>query len=107
MITKLARELAGIDVDGDSPIVQGTNDLRPEEPGPSSMKSDMQGPFTDLVAGRHADSTQGQLGRAFGEYSKSVGDYQDTIRSHLNAKVREISGSSAASQAVARNRKAG
>ncbi len=103
MITKLAAELAGIG--GDSPIVSGKNDLRPETTSPSSVKEDVQGPFTDLAVDRHADTTQGELGRAFGEYSKSVGDYKNTIGSLLNAKIEEISGSSAASQAVARNRR--
>lgn len=102
MITKLAQELAGI---GDSPIITGTNDLRPETAPTSSVKSDMQGPFTDLTVERHADGTQGELGRAFGEYSKSVGDYKNTVGSLLNAKIEEISGSTAASQAVARNRR--
>lgn len=104
MIRKLAEEIAG-NVGGDSPIVPGKNTIRPEEPAaPPAVKPDLQGPFTDLTVQRHADTKQGELGRAFGEYSKSVGDFRHTMGALLNAKIEEISGSSAASQAVARNR---
>lgn len=104
MIRKLAEEIAG-NVGGDSPIIPGKNNIRLDTPGaPPAQKPDVQGQFTDLAAGRHAESRQGELGRAFGEYSKSVGDYQHTIGGVLAAKIEEISGSSAASQAVARNR---
>lgn len=102
MIRKLAEELAL------GPQVHGTNDIRPENPGtPPALKPDMQGPFTDLVVQRHADTKQGELGRAFGEFAGSVGDYKNTIGALLSAKVEEISGSTAASQAAARNRRSG
>jgi hypothetical protein len=103
MIRKLAEEIAG-NVGGDSPIVPGKNDIRPQEPAAPAVKPDLQGPWTDTTAQRAADTKQGELGRAFGEFSKSVGDYKHTIGSVLDAKIEEISGSSAASQAVARNR---
>lgn len=102
MIRKLAEEIAGLDVNSAS--VPGKNNIRDEGSPTPGVKPDLQGPFTDLAVSRHADTKQGELGRAFGEYSKSVGDYRHTIGSVLDAKIEEISGSSAASQAVARNR---
>lgn len=102
MIRKLAEELAT------NPGVSGTNNIRPADPGqPPALKPDMQGPFSDLVVGRHAEGKQGVLDRGFEQYPSMVGDYKNTIGALLSAKIEEISGSSAASQAVARNRHAG
>ena len=84
----------------------GRNDLRPLNPGPSAvgMKADTQGPFTDLTAKGHEETMHGELHRAFDQYLPSVKDYHNTIGAVLSAKIEEISGSTAASQALARHR---
>lgn len=110
MIRKLALELAG-DVTangGDSPLISGPNDLRPADPmsPPLSLKADVQGPMTDLTVARHKDTMHGELARAFDNYIPSVNDFRSSIGGLLHAKIDEISGSTAASQALARHRSA-
>jgi len=107
MIRKLALELAG-DLTargGDSPLISGPNDLRPSDPTPGpALKADVQGPMTDLTVQRHRDTMQGELSRAFDNYIPSVEDFGATIGALMHAKIDEISGSSAASQALSRHR---
>lgn len=103
IFTKLAMD--HFMVGGDSPLISGTNDLRPlDPPAPSiKMKEDAQGPMTDLTMERHLDQTQGQLSRAFDNYIPSIKDFQVTIGQLMSANIERISGSSAASQALLRH----
>jgi len=110
MIRKLALELAG-DVTargGDSPLISGPNDIRPSDPmsPPIGLKADVQGPMTDLTVERHRDTMQGELARAFDNYIPSVNDFRASIGGLMHAKIDEISGSTAASQALTRHRSA-
>lgn len=95
-----------IDVKGDSPVITGPNDLRPSDPqgAPVSLKADVQGPLTDLAVAQHKDTMHGELSRAFDNYIPSVDDWKTTIGNVMSAKIDEISGSTAASQALARHR---
>lgn len=103
MIRKLAEELAGLAVNTSS--VPGKNDIRPDRgPDLTPRPKPMEGIFTDLTKERAEDTRQGELGRAFGEFAGSVGDYKHTIGTLLSEKVEEISGSTAAAQAASRNR---
>jgi hypothetical protein len=110
MIRKLALELAG-DLTargGDSPLISGPNDLRPADPTsfPLSLKADTQGPLTDLTVERHRETMQGELARTFDNYIPSVNDFRSSIGGLMHAKIDEISGSTAASQALTRHRSA-
>ncbi len=102
IFTKLALDIA---VGGDSPLISGPNDIRPLDPlaPPLKQKEDVQGPWTGLTADRHADVTQGELSRAFDNYIPSVRDWKSTIGQLMSANIDRISGSSAASQALARH----
>lgn len=94
-----------IDVKGDSPVISGPNDIRSsDQSGAPSVKADAQGPLTDLTMSGHRDTVQGELSRAFDNFIPSVDDYHKTIGSVMAAKIHEISGSTAASQALARHR---
>jgi hypothetical protein len=95
-----------IDVKGDSPMILGPNDLRPSDPSPPpvSMKADVQGPLTDLTVEGHKQTMHGELSRAFDNYLPSVEDWGNTIGQLMSARINEISGSSAASQALTRHR---
>ena len=95
-----------IDVKGDSPVISGPNDLRPSDPSPPpvSLKADVQGPLTDLTAEGHKQTMHGELSRAFDNYIPSVEDWGNTIGQLMSARINEISGSTAASQALARHR---
>ena len=95
-----------IDVKGDSPMITGPNDLRPSDPSPPpvSMKADVQGPLTDLTVEGHKQTMHGELSRAFDNYLPSVEDWGNTIGQLMSARINEISGSTAASQALTRHR---
>jgi hypothetical protein len=106
MIRKLAQELAGLDVNHAS--VTGKNNIRPDlGPSLTPRPKPMEEPFTQLVTERAQDTRQGELGRTFGEFAGSVGDFRNTIGKLLDTKIEEISGSTAAAQAVSRNRRTG
>lgn len=96
---------SGFRVGGDSPWIAGKNDLRPLDPpeAPVHQKPDTQGPMGDMVVQRHKDTMHGELHRAFDNYLPSVRDYHSTIGQLMAAKIEEISGSSAASQALVRH----
>ncbi len=101
MIMKLAEELAL------GTGVPGKNNIRPEDVGTEpTLKTDMKDWFPETSTRRAADTKQGELGRAFTHFPESVRDFRSTIGTLLSAKIEEISGSSAASQATARNRAA-
>lgn len=107
IFTKLAYDHL-IDVKGDSPLIPGKNELRPSNPGPIpvSQKVDTGGPFLDTTVKGHEETMHGELSRGFDNYVPSVRDYHATIGNVMSAKIDEISGSSAASQALARHRAA-
>jgi hypothetical protein len=92
-------------VGGDSPLISGPNDLRPLDPKapPLKLKDDVQGPLTDLTVAGHKETMHGELSRAFDNYLPSVSDWNKTIGQLLSANIERISGSSAASQALARH----
>lgn len=100
---KLAMDIVG----GDTPVIPGRNELRPqEETAAPTPKADTQGPFTDTTVRGHQETMHGELSRAFDNYVPSVQDYNNTIGGLMAAKIEEISGSTAASQALARHSKA-
>jgi hypothetical protein len=96
MISKLAMELALSDS-----VVPGGNNIQPAGESPSIQ--DMPSPFTQLTHERHEDTRQGELRRSFDQFQPSVADLRGTISQLLHDKVSEISGSSAAAQAVGRH----
>lgn len=92
---------------GDTPVIPGGNELRPARPpAPPEVKADTQGPLTDLTVDGHRETMHGELERSFDNYMPSVDDFKNTIGNVLSAKIEEISGSTAASQALHRHRKA-
>lgn len=95
-----------IDVKGDTPVISGPNDLRPSNPPepPVTLKADSHGPLTDLYVKKHKETMHGELSRAFDNFVPSVTDWHNTIGNVMSAKIDEISGSTAASQALARHR---
>jgi hypothetical protein len=96
MINKLAMDLA-LNTHG----VLGRNEIQPFGEDPSTQ--DMPSPFTPLTHERHMDTRQGALSRIFSNYRPSVDDFRSTIGRLLHDKVSEISGSTAAAQAVGRH----
>lgn len=105
IFTKLAYDHI-IDVKGDSPMVPGDNNLRPAEPSAEgvTLKDDhTNGHLTDTVLAGHKETMHGELSRAFDNYAPSVREWNKVIGDHLEAKITEISGSSAASQARMRH----
>lgn len=103
IFTKLAYDHI---IGGDTPLITGPNDLRPSDPSapPLDMKADAQGPLTDATAAGHKETMHGELARAFDNFVPSVNDWKTTIGNLMSAKIDEISGSTAASQALSRHR---
>jgi hypothetical protein len=96
MISKLAMELAL-----NESVVSGTNSIQP--PGESPSVQNHPEPFTPLTRERAEETRQGELRRAFTNFQPSVADLRGTIGRLLHDKVSEISGASAAAQAVGRH----
>jgi len=96
MINKLAMELATNDG-----TVSGLNNMQPMGENPSMQ--DRPEPFAPLTRKVHEETRQGELSRAFDQFQPSVSDFRGTIGRLLHDKVSEISGSTAAAQAVQRH----